>query len=101
MGFEEVSRVIGSIPVDDLSTNEKAQLFKLLQERLLGFALPGSIEQSLSFGSNQVGVQIVEGSINLNVLDAGTVLQAVEKIIEKDPEFMIKLAGLIARQARE
>ena len=94
VNVDEIVDFINSIPVDKLSADEKAQIFKVLQERFLGFKMPGHVHQSLSLG----GVQIVGGHINLNVLDAKSTLESVEKLIEKNPEFIIKIAEVIAKK---
>jgi len=100
---EKIEELLDKICIDELSAADKAKIFKKIQERLFGFYLPGAIDQTLSFGgnqNNQVGVQVVEGNLNFNVFDAKIFQQIVEKMIEKDPEMMIRLAQIIAEKSR-
>ena len=96
--FVDVDKIldfIENLEVNSLSADDKTRLYTALRKRFLGFDLPSTVNQSLSLG----GVQIVGGSINLNLLDAKIILEAVEKMIEKDPEFIVKLAEIIAKNA--
>ncbi|NEP55984.1 MAG: hypothetical protein F6K31_03035 [Symploca sp. SIO2G7] len=94
MNAEDLLKFIETIEIGSLTPDEKTHIYTTFRKKFLGVEIPETVSQSFSLG----GIQAVGGNVNLNVFDTKILLDMVDKIVEKDPEFLIKLAEIIAKR---
>jgi hypothetical protein len=91
---EELLKFIETIEIGTLSPDEKTHIYTALRKKFLGIEIPETVSQSFSLG----GIQAVGGNISLNVFDTKILLELIEKMVEKDPEILYKMAEIIAKK---
>lgn len=94
MNAEEILKLIETFEVGGLSPDEKTRLYTALRKKFLGIEVPETVSQSFSLG----GIQAVGGNISLNVFEPKILLELIERMVEKDPEVLYKMAEIIARR---
>ena len=94
MNAEEILKFIETIEVGSLTSEEKTQVYTALRKKFLGFEIPETMSPSLSLG----GIQVVGKEVSFNFFEGKILLDMVDKIVEKDPKFLLKLAEIIAKR---
>ncbi|NER95361.1 MAG: hypothetical protein F6J86_16235 [Symploca sp. SIO1B1] len=91
---EDLLKFIETIEVGALSPDEKIQICTTLNQKFLGIEIPETVSQSFSLE----GIQPVGGNIGLNIFNPEVLLELLEKMAEKEPEILLKLAEIIAKR---
>lgn len=94
MNAEEILRFIETVEIGSLTSEEKTQLYTALRKRFLGIEMLETMSPSLSLG----GIQVVGKEVSFNIFDGKMLLELVERMADKDPEILYKLAEIIAKR---
>ncbi|NEP10851.1 MAG: hypothetical protein F6K14_11685 [Symploca sp. SIO2C1] len=94
MNAEDLLKFIETVEVGALTPDQKTELYAALRKRFLGVEIPETLSPSLSLG----GVQVVGKEVSFNIFDSKILLDLIERMADKDPEVLYKLAEIIAKR---